>query len=169
MPYNTPRLGAHLRLLREERGLMSKELADKAGLAPNHYSELENGRRRLTTAVLEKLAPGLGLATEELREKLREMAGTGDAQRGAEHVISHDSSVREDAPMLYGRSMNSRTPDFDALAAHLVAAMPREDVFRMLRELTAEGEAGDNAALRKARALLDLIPTTHPTTAVSGG
>ncbi len=86
-----------------------------------------------------------------------------------EHVITGDSSVREDPTLLYGRSMNSRAPDFDALAAHLLAAMPREDVFRMLRELTAAGEAGDNAALRKARALLDLIPTTHPTTAAAGG
>jgi hypothetical protein len=47
--------------------------------------------------------------------------------------------------------------------------MPRDEVFRMLPELTEAGEAWDNSALRKARAMLNLIRVTHPKTAVACG
>lgn len=168
MPYNSPRLGANLRLLREERGLMSKEVAEKAGMKPSAYSELENGRRRLTTAVLEKLATGLGMEAEELRVTLRRMAGD---PMGRSPAITADESMqlREDMSVYRAAPMISNMPDTVGLARDLVSLLPREEVFRLLHEFTAAGEGGDIHALRKARALLELIPSTHPTTAAAGG
>ena len=59
--------------------------------------------------------------------------------------------------------MISNMPDAPGLARDLVAMMPREAAFKLLRELTAKGEAGDVHAIRKARALMELIPEESAT------
>lgn len=166
MSYRISRAGRGVRALREECGLKSKELAAKAGIQASHLSEIENGRRNLTPPVLEKLAVAMGMLPEDLARKLKLMGaeemgiGAGDAfgiaRLGEDPLNMH-------APMI------SRTPDPAALAAHLVREMPRDEVFRILRDLTEAGESGDDDALRKARALLDLIPTSHPTTPTAAG
>jgi transcriptional regulator with XRE-family HTH domain len=145
---------------------MSKELAAKAGIQASHLSEIENGRRNLTLPVLEKLAAGLGMAPEEMARRLKLM---GAEEAGIEVGDAFGIARLGEEPLNMHPPMISRTPDPAALAAHLVREMPREDVFRILRDLTEAGEGGDDDALRKARALLDLIPTSHPTTITAGG
>lgn len=168
MNYRSSRIGRSVKLLREERGMMSKDLAAASGLQPSHVSEIENGRRKLSPPVLEKLAKGFGISTEELGRILRELTGGPDESP----AIASDESMqlREDGAV-YRASlpMISNMPDTAGLARDLVSLLPREEVFRLLHEFTAAGEAGDIHALRKARALLEIIPTTHPTTAVAGG
>jgi transcriptional regulator with XRE-family HTH domain len=58
--------GRVLRRVRRERDLSQEALADKAGLARNHVSEIERARRdpRLTTLV--HLADALGMDLGEL-------------------------------------------------------------------------------------------------------
>ncbi len=61
-------LGARLRALRRDRGLLQKQLADKAGLTPSMMSQLESGRLTPTLPTLGKLAGALGLSIPELLE-----------------------------------------------------------------------------------------------------
>ena len=95
--------------------------------------------------------------TRPAARRMPEMPAAGDT------AIAGEGSVRGIRGSGYDPDMISLTADSSALAAHLLKAMPRDEVFKLLRDLTRAGESGDDAALRKARALLDLLPTTHPT------
>lgn len=170
--YGMPKMyGCGLRLLREQMLLKSREVAEKIGVAASHYSEIENDRRPLGPALLERLAEAYGMTTEDLKQQLRQMSSlAGDVTESAARSMNSLPTVRETEFGL--RAVTSRAPDSNALAAHLVSAMPREEVFRLLRELTAAGEKGDTVSLQKARALLDLIPECHPAVdagSVAGG
>jgi transcriptional regulator with XRE-family HTH domain len=61
-------LGARLRALRRDRGLLQKQLADKAGLTASMMSQIESGRLTPTLPTLGKLAGALGLSIPELLE-----------------------------------------------------------------------------------------------------
>lgn len=65
-PSHRELFGRALRRLRRERDLSQEALARQAGLAPQHVSELERGRKepRLTTLV--QLADALGMPLAEL-------------------------------------------------------------------------------------------------------
>lgn len=67
--------GRVLRRIRRERDLSQDALADRAGLARNHVSEIERGTRdpRLTTLI--QLADGLGIALSELIARFDEERG----------------------------------------------------------------------------------------------
>ena len=53
-------VGARLRALREEQGLSTAEVADKAGLAHSHISRIENGKYGLRVDTLHKVVSALG-------------------------------------------------------------------------------------------------------------
>ncbi len=53
--------GDSIRRLREEKGLTQRELAERAGLSPSYVNEIENGRKRPSLRVLNRLAGGLGV------------------------------------------------------------------------------------------------------------
>jgi transcriptional regulator with XRE-family HTH domain len=58
--------GRVLRRIRRERDLSQEALADMAGIARNHMSELERGRREPRLATLVRLADALGMGVGEL-------------------------------------------------------------------------------------------------------
>ena len=59
-------LGRNVRRLREAKGLSQEELAHASGIHVTYLSGVENGRRNITVAVLERLANALGVAETEL-------------------------------------------------------------------------------------------------------
>ena len=55
-----------VRVWRDHRGLTSKALAEKAGIAQAYLSQIEAGKREGTTDTLRKLATALGVAIDDL-------------------------------------------------------------------------------------------------------
>lgn len=72
--------------IKELRGTRKqKEVADRAGITPNHWNRLESSRSRLTPKTQAKVARGLGVeferfaqvVLENAQRRLRERPGTG--------------------------------------------------------------------------------------------
>ena len=60
-------LARNLRRLREEKHLTQERVAEKAGLAPRHYQQIENEERPgLQVATVERLAKALGVSVADL-------------------------------------------------------------------------------------------------------
>jgi ribosome-binding protein aMBF1 (putative translation factor) len=55
-----------IRVWREHRGLSVTELAAKAGLSQPYLSQIENGTRRASAALIGALASALGVSPDEL-------------------------------------------------------------------------------------------------------
>lgn len=148
--------------------MKSKDFAKIIGITAGHYSDIESGKRTLTPEALGKLGEAVGLDPPVLRQMFCDLAATAEQRQAAmDEVLTMSpvppgmnfTSLREEAdPRRSSFPMISNSPDTAGLARDLVAMMPREDVFKLLRDFTAAGEAGDVHAMRKARALMDLIP-----------
>src|SRR3989304_210947 len=79
-------LGARIKALRLERGLLQKQLAEKAGLTASMMSQIESGRLTPTLPTLGKLAGAFGIPVPELLEP----AAVGESihiSRKREHPI----------------------------------------------------------------------------------
>ncbi len=61
-------LGVRIKTLRQERGLLQKQVAEKAGLTPSMVSQIESGRLTPTLRTLRKLADAFGVSIPELLE-----------------------------------------------------------------------------------------------------
>ena len=55
-----------IRVWREHRGFSVKVLAERAGIAPAHLSQIETGKREGTVATVKKLADALGVTVDDL-------------------------------------------------------------------------------------------------------
>ena len=66
-----------IRLLRAQRGLKSKDLAERIGVSRPQYSLLEGGKRRLRAMHVEKIARALKVSVADLYGE--GVAGTGKA------------------------------------------------------------------------------------------
>lgn len=53
-------IGFQLRTIREERGLSTRELAERTGLAHSHIVRIENGKYNLRIDTLNTIADALG-------------------------------------------------------------------------------------------------------------
>jgi transcriptional regulator with XRE-family HTH domain len=63
-------VGRNIKRLRYEKGLQQDALAHEAGLHVTYLSGIENGRRNMTLAVLERVARALGVSETELVDRL---------------------------------------------------------------------------------------------------
>jgi transcriptional regulator with XRE-family HTH domain len=61
-------LGARVKALRQERGLLQKQVAEKAGLTASMVSQIESGRLNPTLTTLRKVADAFGISIPELLE-----------------------------------------------------------------------------------------------------
>jgi transcriptional regulator with XRE-family HTH domain len=58
--------GGRLKKIREEKGMTQKEFAEKAGLSPRRYLDIENGKTKITVKSLKKLEESYGVGREYL-------------------------------------------------------------------------------------------------------
>ncbi|MBX3412371.1 MAG: helix-turn-helix transcriptional regulator [Pirellulales bacterium] len=59
-------IGKSIRKLRADRGISQQDLAASAELTPSFLSLVENGRRRPSLAVLQRIAEALGVPEEAI-------------------------------------------------------------------------------------------------------
>jgi DNA-binding Xre family transcriptional regulator len=95
----TEAVGHAIKVLRTERQMERKDLADASGVSYPYLSEIENGRKRASTQALESIAQALGVRPHQLLAWAE--ARTLSAERG-----------RPEAPAMMAASapMPSRSP-----------------------------------------------------------
>lgn len=59
-------IGKNIKKIREQRGLMQKEVAAAAGLHPANYNKMEKGEREPSIDALDKIAKLFGMKVDEL-------------------------------------------------------------------------------------------------------
>lgn len=86
-------LGARLRALRADRGLLQKHLAEKAGLTASMVSQMESGRLMPTLGTLGKLAGALGISIPELLEPAAGGRSLYISRKHEHPVVTFDKSA----------------------------------------------------------------------------
>ena len=59
-------LAQNLKAIREQKGLLQKEVANAVGVHPSNYSKMEKGERDVSIEVADKLAKYFGITLDEL-------------------------------------------------------------------------------------------------------
>jgi transcriptional regulator with XRE-family HTH domain len=59
-------LANNIKKLREEKGMLQKEVATAVGLGISHYSKIENGQREASVELLDKLASFYGISIDNI-------------------------------------------------------------------------------------------------------
>jgi len=59
-------IAQNLKTLREQKGLLQKEVANAVGVHPSNYSKMEKGERDVSIQVADKLAKYFGISLDEL-------------------------------------------------------------------------------------------------------
>lgn len=59
-------IGLNIKKIREEKGLMQKEVAAVAGMHPANYNKVEKGEREPSIDALDKIAKFFGLTVDQL-------------------------------------------------------------------------------------------------------
>ncbi|MFM2395160.1 MAG: hypothetical protein RLZZ546_3143 [Bacteroidota bacterium] len=59
-------LASNIKRLREEKGVLQKEIASITGLGISHYSKIENGQREASVELLDKLAKYYGISIDQI-------------------------------------------------------------------------------------------------------
>ena len=59
-------LADNIKLLREQKGLLQKQVAAEIGLGVSHYNKIENGQREASVKILEKLAKLYGTTIDQI-------------------------------------------------------------------------------------------------------
>src|SRR6266511_3101113 len=72
-------LGRAIKVLRAERGLERKELAEASGVSYPYLSEIENGKKRPSSNALLALAEALGIAPSDMLAMAEERMGSPSA------------------------------------------------------------------------------------------
>lgn len=78
--------GLAIRLLRTERGLSRRALAEASGVSVSYISEMERGLKRPTADTLAKLCHPFGLRPSELLEYVQSLTTDLEAGRPADHA-----------------------------------------------------------------------------------
>ncbi len=59
-------LANNIKRLREEKGILQKEIATEVGLGISHYSKIENGQREASVELIDKLAAFYGISIDQV-------------------------------------------------------------------------------------------------------
>jgi transcriptional regulator with XRE-family HTH domain len=86
-------LGARIRALREERGLLQKQVAEKAGLTASKVSQIESGRLTPSLRTLGKLADAFGLSIPELLEPPARGESVHISRKGEHPLVSFEDGA----------------------------------------------------------------------------
>jgi transcriptional regulator with XRE-family HTH domain len=102
-------LGHTIKVLRTDRGVERKDLADKAGISYSHLASIESGQKQPSPQVLTALAEALGLATHELLESV-ESRRRRNLRPSADPWWLTGESAASPAPMMAAPARVGRTP-----------------------------------------------------------
>jgi transcriptional regulator with XRE-family HTH domain len=59
-------LANNIKQLREQKGMLQKQVASEIGLGISHYNKIENGQREASVKILEKLAKLYGTTIDQI-------------------------------------------------------------------------------------------------------
>ncbi|MDT0294906.1 helix-turn-helix domain-containing protein [Mesonia ostreae] len=59
-------VASNIKRLREEKGLLQKEVAAEVDLGVSHYSKIENGQREASVDLLDKLSKFYGITIDDI-------------------------------------------------------------------------------------------------------
>lgn len=59
-------IASNIKRLREQKGLLQKEVAAEMKLGVSHYSKIENGQREASVSLLDKLAKSYGITIDDI-------------------------------------------------------------------------------------------------------
>ena len=133
-------LATRLRVLRAERGLTVRQVAELSGVAKETISQVERGERHPYDRTLAKLAAAYEVPVEELLEEpvpLAEVAGR-DLPNSIEELLERRNT----------KTQHLADPN---LAEEFQADVADEDVLKVEREIAAELEAVGEDLVRIAR------------------
>lgn len=68
-------LAQNIRALREQKGLLQKEVANAVGVHPSNYSKMEKGERDVSIEVADRLAKFYAISIDELVHMEGQMPG----------------------------------------------------------------------------------------------
>ena len=60
------KIGKHIKNIREQKGLMQKEVATIANMQASNYSKIESGQRDISVEALDKIAHFFGMTVDEV-------------------------------------------------------------------------------------------------------
>jgi len=97
-------LGRTIKVVRTDRGIDRRDLAEAAGISYSYLTEIENGNKPPSSSVLEPIARALGLRMSELiqaaedRRDITELTQDRSAEQGARSPASSAPSSEELLP-----------------------------------------------------------------------
>ena len=115
------KLHERIKALRQQRGLLQKQVAAEIDLGPSHYNKIENGQRELSVEVLCRLARFYGLTVDEVLQ--------GGPASVPEEVQMADASMQEQLRLLGQLDERERQ-----IIYHLIEAMLTKARFKAFFE-----------------------------------
>lgn len=120
-------LGMSIKVLRTDRGLERKDLADRAGISYSHLASIETGQKQPSPTALVAIAGALGLRSHELLESVEERRDRTQRSGGDPWWLTGAKPVRSMAmPAIAPTRPESSPPPPDAAA----------DLSSFIREIT---------------------------------
>lgn len=83
-----------LKRYREQKGLTQRELADRAGVSASYVNEIENGRKRPSLRVLNRIAAELGVPAGVLVGRLGQVSGRSEGENYASDGLTMGDKLR---------------------------------------------------------------------------
>jgi len=91
-------LGRAIKVLRTERGLSRRDLAERSGVSYPYLSEIENGKKRASSKALLSIADALGVRPSELMGTAEPWAEAPDAPDAPERTFASSQPERLRSP-----------------------------------------------------------------------
>jgi transcriptional regulator with XRE-family HTH domain/Zn-dependent peptidase ImmA (M78 family) len=98
------RIGLRIRALRESRGISSKELAERAGIAPQSLSRIENGRHDVVLTTLQRILAAMGCS-------LRDLVPNNHSKPSIQVLLNRLDSVGVDRDFVFKRLVRETKPE----------------------------------------------------------
>lgn len=134
-------LGHTIKVLRTDRGVERKDLADKAGLSYSHLAAIEAGQKQPSPQALVAIAEALGIRSHELLESVEMRRERSDRRGGDPWWLTGDAAIQP-AAMAAPRS-----------ARYARSNPATEDLADFIREIT---DLAERLGIKERAAILHL-------------
>ena len=120
-------LGHTIKVLRTDRGVERKDLADRAGISYSHLASIEAGQKQPSPQVLSAIAEALGIAAHELLESVEHRRRRNLRTNSDPWWLTGDAAMAAPAPVTAAParaarqeySARGRSTDLDAFVAEI--------------------------------------------------